>query len=217
MVVAIFLPEMVEEILPAEFQWLAMFAASPDRRPIDISPEARAQVRRVAHSLWSEIREANDHWELMVGLDVSRLLVTLSRAWQRAADEGPSRRGDPTELSRLMPAIAMASQDLKAKVGPREAAAACGLSPSRFHHLFRRTLGLSYGRFRLRARLAHAAHRLLTTDMPIEAIAEETGFVDASHLYRRFISQYGRSPGEYRKAGRLVPDRDDGIETLVSS
>lgn len=39
----------------------------------------------------------------------------------------------------------------------------------------------------------------LHTDRPIEAIAEDTGFCDASHLSRKFRKLFGKSPGSFRK------------------
>ena len=88
--------------------------------------------------------------------------------------------------------------DLHGKVSGPAVAAACALSPSRFYHLFRNAMGISFGRFALRARLAFAAQHLLYTDHSIRRIADEAGFVDCSHLHRSFVRHYGCAPGEYR-------------------
>jgi len=60
-------------------------------------------------------------------------------------------------------------------------------------------MGLSYGKFCLRSRLAAAAQALLDTDLPVQAIADRTGFSDGSHLHRSFASHYGCTPTDYRR------------------
>ncbi len=60
-------------------------------------------------------------------------------------------------------------------------------------------MGVTFGRFALRARLAFAAHRLLSTDLSVEAIAAEANFTDASHLHRHFVKHYGQTPRAYRE------------------
>jgi hypothetical protein len=211
--VVIFLPEMLDEMLPADFRWLEMFAAAPRDRPIELPEGVRAEVNATARCLWSEVRRGASHWDLMVRLHLARLLVALHRDWMPSVRHEELPRISATQLSRLMPALAMASDNFRSKIGPRDAARACaracGLSASRFHHLFKEALGISFGRFRMRARLGHAAHRLLTSDTPVDAIAEETGFVDGSHLYRRFMAQYGCTPADYRTRGLASQDGDD--------
>jgi AraC-like DNA-binding protein len=97
-----------------------------------------------------------------------------------------------------MPPIKTAHDRPGAGADP-QAAAACGLSPSWFHCIFRQTMGISYGRFCRRARLAYAAHQLLATDLTIEDIGQQAGSVGGSHLHQQFVKQYGCMPAEYRR------------------
>ncbi|MGN0434455.1 MAG: helix-turn-helix domain-containing protein [Bilifractor sp.] len=48
-------------------------------------------------------------------------------------------------------------------------------------------------------RMHKAAHLLTTTSLPVQKIAEQTGFYDASHFRRAFRQFYGTTPGEYRR------------------
>ena len=73
------------------------------------------------------------------------------------------------------------------------------MSPGRFRVAFRQTVGATFRTFCLHARLSYAAHRLLTTDHSIAAIAEDAGFVDDSHLHHCFVKEYGRTPSQYRR------------------
>lgn len=196
-VVVIFLPEFVGEALGSDFTWMDMLAVPPDQRPGRDDLESPELVRAIASDMYRQIGQQLPHWQLAVKLALARLLIELRRSWRPRGSR--DARPDTNRLARLMPAILLASEDMQRKVTSQDAAAACGLSPSRFHHIFRQTLGLPFGRFQLRTRLAHAAHRLLTTDDPVETIAVETGFVDGSHLCRRFLSEYGCTPSDYRK------------------
>jgi AraC-like DNA-binding protein len=63
-------------------------------------------------------------------------------------------------------------------------------------------MGTSFGQFSLRARLGYAAHRLLASDLTVEAIAQRAGFVDASHFHRTFVRHYGCTPRTYRERAR---------------
>ena len=54
-------------------------------------------------------------------------------------------------------------------------------------------------------RLHLASRRLLETEQSIAMIAVDTGFSTPSHFGDIFLSRFGMTPGEYRRAGRLGP------------
>jgi transcriptional regulator GlxA family with amidase domain len=99
----------------------------------------------------------------------------------------------------MAPALDLVQATPERRVGLAEAAAACSLSPTQFRFVFRQTMGATFGVFTLRARLSHAAQLLAYTDLPLKAIAEQTGFTDHSHLHRAFARVYGCPPGRYRE------------------
>jgi AraC-like DNA-binding protein len=98
-----------------------------------------------------------------------------------------------------MPAVELVHSSPFRRVDLQRAAAACGFQRSYFDGVFRDTMGLPFSRYELRTRLSHAARLLAGADSPVAAVAEETGFVDASHFHRRFAEVYGCTPGEYRR------------------
>ena len=79
------------------------------------------------------------------------------------------------------------------------------MSRATLNRLFRRTMGISFGKFRIRAHLGHAAHLLHTTHLGLTEVATEAGFTDASHLYRMFVKHYGVTPRQYRSRGQPEP------------
>ncbi|MBD9408400.1 helix-turn-helix transcriptional regulator [Acidovorax sp. ACV02] len=74
-----------------------------------------------------------------------------------------------------------------------------GFSPAHFVRLFRNTVGYAPYHYVLRSRLAWARKLLLTSDLPIAAIAAETGFSSQSHLTTAFIREYETPPGQMRR------------------
>ena len=62
-----------------------------------------------------------------------------------------------------------------------------------------------------RLRLKYARYLLTTTDLPILAIAVESGFSDSSHFIRHFQLMYGMPPGRLRKAMQPTPPDTAGV------
>jgi AraC family transcriptional regulator len=83
-----------------------------------------------------------------------------------------------------------------------DVAAATGVHPIHLTRTFRRFYGCTPGEYLRSARVARAAHLLITSDMPLSQLALESGFADQSHLTRLFRRAYGVSPGVYRRATR---------------
>lgn len=201
-----FLPEVLEEGLGSELSLLEMFALPPRERPRATSAGLRAQMITIGEEIVRESEQKRDGWEIAVRIGLVRALFALHREWKpvKAVRPTPSARG--SSISRVMPALNLVHSNPGRRVRAPEAAAACGLALSWFHHVFRQTMGLSYAAFCLRMRLAYAARELLTTDAPVETVADQFGFADASHLYRRFVAKYGCSPAEYRRKGQPTVD-----------
>lgn len=196
--ILIFLPEFLADEKIGELPWLSLFAAPAQLRPWVRDSKLRAKALLIGEEIAEEITRREHGWLAAVRLGMLRLLFALSRQWSPPTEPPDLSRVKTSNLSRVMPAIALIQERRPGSVSVQEAAAACGLSRSRFNSIFRQTMGTSFGQFSLRARLGFAAHRLLTTDLTVEAIAQRAGFVDASHFHRTFVRHYGRTPAQYR-------------------
>jgi AraC-like DNA-binding protein len=73
-----------------------------------------------------------------------------------------------------------------------------GMSRTRFTHYFRRATGLSPARFINQVRLGEVAKLLVSSSLKLSAIAELTGFADATHLGKVFRRHYYLTPDKYR-------------------
>ena len=205
-----FLPEILEEQHEHGLDLLRMFTVPASQRPRVITENMRQQTLAAAARIQQEVQHKRLGWTMVIKMELVQLLVLLLREWQPPSSSSGSII-KATDLARIVPALALAHDRTDGRVTPREAAAACNLSLRAFHEVFKRTMGLSYGKFCLRSRLAVAAQALLDTDLPVQAIADRTGFADGSHLHRAFTSHYGCTPSEYRRrAQTVVPHHIEG-------
>ena len=72
------------------------------------------------------------------------------------------------------------------------------LSKSQFLRIFHRKFGKSPIQYQLELRMEYARDLLKQTDLPINAIAEESGFSDSNYFSARFHRSFGISPKNYR-------------------
>lgn len=89
--------------------------------------------------------------------------------------------------------------DPRYKPGVEAVAESMGMSRSNFSHHFRSVTGLSPAHFIRDLRLQRARELLLAGDLPMKAIARQTGFADTNHLCKAFRRRFGFSPGSFRQ------------------
>ena len=201
-VVFIFLPEVMDNELMRGVPWLSFFTAPPRDRPRTRSQEMRRSVLALGELIGQEDHERRRGWMAAVQALFFQLILVADRYWERPHSLAVPGGVSASVFSRVLPAVILVHNDPGRDVKLAAAAAACQLHRSRFSAIFQQTMGVTFGQFRRRARLARVAHLLLTSELPVEAIADRTGFVDGSHLHRTFVRFYRRTPGEYRSLHR---------------
>lgn len=83
-----------------------------------------------------------------------------------------------------------------ASFGLEEWAPKVGASPRTLARLFQQELGMTFGQWRQRVRLAHAA-ALVSVGRPLSTVAAELGYESASAFSAMFKRALGRSPREF--------------------
>ncbi len=78
------------------------------------------------------------------------------------------------------------------------------ISVSRAVHLYKEMFGKSIMQHALDVRLELARERIIYTSMPLELIAEMSGFSSYTYFYRTFKRKFGLAPKEYRMQNRLL-------------
>ena len=86
----------------------------------------------------------------------------------------------------------------------REAAALSGLAERSFKRRFAKATGVAPLEYVHTLRLEEAKHSLEKSDAPIEQIANEVGYEDASFFGRLFRRKVGLTPAQYRKRFRSL-------------
>lgn len=104
-------------------------------------------------------------------------------------------------VQRLGNVLELISRNLAHPPDITQMARAYGLSTSRFHATFKSVMGVSPGRYLQDLRLLRARHLLLAGDLPVKAVAAETGFDDVFHFSQLFRKRCGISPSAYRAQG----------------
>lgn len=87
-------------------------------------------------------------------------------------------------------------RSLKASHTTPQLAGLVGLSPSHLMHKFKAKTGLSVQGFVEICRLEFALRLLTTTDMPVKAVAFDSGFADPLYFTRRFSKHFGFPPSK---------------------
>jgi len=77
-----------------------------------------------------------------------------------------------------------------------------GLSASHMQSVFRSETGTSVSRYLRQYRLEKAAQLLSTTEIPVNAIPEQTGFGNQNYFFTLFKKHYGITPNEYRTSSK---------------
>jgi len=112
----------------------------------------------------------------------------------------------PLASNPMEPRIAKAMEYLRAAAPQITSleliASQVSLSPSRFLHLFKQEMYISYRRFQLWLRLLSSIDSL-TKPHSITVVAHDSGFADSAHYSRTFKECFGFTPNEFRKMKRL--------------
>ncbi len=78
-------------------------------------------------------------------------------------------------------------------------AALAHLSPYHFARLFRNATGQTVHKYVLDQRVQVSYQLVVTTNLPLSQIANDTGFADESHFIRHFNATFGLTPGALRR------------------
>lgn len=145
-------------------------------------------------SLVSQVIDALDS-----GLTASSFIRATGAAWHALTQVvATGRRGPGSELSPLE----RAAEHLRATAPRRTSVTALatmvGLSPSQLTALFRERLGVTPLQFQVQLRMTRARELLDGTDLPVAAVARETGYDDPMYFSRQFTRVHGMSPTDYR-------------------
>jgi AraC-like DNA-binding protein len=145
---------------------------------------------------------------LLLGHRAERELITIrpcpsrrlsGQYWLELAAPGASFQVD----FRIQHAVERLREELN--LSAAELASDCGLSTSRFLHLFPAHTGTSFRRYRLWARMLRVAH-LISAGRNLTTASADAGFASPSHFSEAFYRMFGLQPSRLLAAGVTIID-----------
>lgn len=116
----------------------------------------------------------------------------------------PQHIVDESPVARVVRLINHRPQDFSRA---EDAARLAGLSVSRFQHVFRRSTGIPFRRYRLWRRMA-VVMRVLASGRTLTTAAYEAGFSSSSHLSATFKVMFGMKPSDLVSLGTTFDIKD---------
>jgi AraC family transcriptional regulator of arabinose operon len=125
------------------------------------------------------------------------MLNSLERAWIhiRLAHD---RTLKPDRDTRIQKALHFIEANLQQKLSIRQMARECGLSESRFAHLFRDQIGQTPQQLIEARRMEQARNLLRYSNLSVGEVASACGFDDPFYFSNRFRNFFNKSPRAYR-------------------
>ncbi|MBQ2968009.1 MAG: helix-turn-helix transcriptional regulator [Clostridia bacterium] len=133
----------------------------------------------------------------------SKNLLCISFLVQFCALAGKNNTETLHTDKRIAPALAYMNTHYTKNYSNDYYAKLCGISETRFSHLFKQIMDVSPHRYILRLKLDRVQYLLTYSDMTVAEIASVTGFPDALYLSRLFKKQKGMSPTEFKHRYRV--------------
>lgn len=112
------------------------------------------------------------------------------------------QRGGILELDdRVSRLVAHMDAEPSLRMSLGEMAAACHMSVSTFHRVFREMTGHAPLEYMVQRRIQHAKHLLRETTLQVVEIAHALGYEDIAYFSRQFRQKTGLSPLGFRTGG----------------
>lgn len=138
-------------------------------------------------------------WEVGLSATITQILFAI--IWEYGKALKPHLYGvSASDYQRLAPALAFLRNHLAEAPTVGDLAKRASTSESQFRRIFQRSLGQSPVKYMQQLRMERACQLLRTTDLTIEAIAENLGYTEASFFAHTFREHIGLSPGLYRRS-----------------
>ncbi len=106
---------------------------------------------------------------------------------------------NPSNREPIREAIDYINNNLKNELTQKEVADHVHLNPSYLSSLFKEHVKLTFSEYVTRRRIQRAKELLMTTNLPVNDIAEESGYKTAKYFIKIFRELEGMTPSAYRK------------------
>ena len=151
------------------------------------------------YKLQNEMLWSREYYTIMVESYLNELFVCIARSCTINTNT-QQKIHIPNEYFNLRKEII---NNLQNNWTVSDMASRVGCSVPTFHALYRKYFGISPVNDIIQSRLSKSKHFLISTDLPISYIAEQSGYTNIFHFSRQFKKYTGVSPHEYRSNGGI--------------
>lgn len=137
---------------------------------------------------------------LLLLIEVLRSLLDATKLTPLASDRFDAAIPDHDDASRLGRVLDLLHGSYFDALSSAEIARHAGMSERTLRRFFQRHMGSNIQDYLMGLRLGRAASLLLSSDMPVYQVAEESGFQNLSHFNRQFRRHRNVSPSAFRKS-----------------
>lgn len=167
-------------------------------REVLSSLEARGALQPArGRALYGELTE-----DLAAATEPHSLMAEFERA-VAALGRLAIERDSADRLERLRGAVDWLRQNLRVEDATEACARRAGLAASSFRRAFRVRYGVPFAAWLRQERLNAAKRTLVLSALAISEVARDSGFRDVHTFIRCFRTKFGRTPGAFRREGRL--------------
>lgn len=190
---------------PEYFERIAADAGMRGHAKLDFRmlrlPPSRESARLVARA-FAGLVDTGPH---TAAVSWQELAVQLAAETLRRAHDLSTacNHAPPSTVARVTRAVRMIDEQPDASLTLDTLAGEAGLSPYHFLRTFERLTGVTPHQYVRRARLRHAAVRLMSERTNVLDIALDCGFGDVSNFNRAFRAEFGVSPRVHRHQNRI--------------
>lgn len=195
----LFLPELLLEgasVREAEYLLPFRYEGAGFCNRIAGDGDAGRALRPLLAALWEEALGTRPGRERLIRARLRLVLAELCSFF--ALDGSASSAAALADYLRLRPALAYIDTHFTGRLNQKEIAALCFLSESRFRHLFRQQMRMSFQSYVTKLRYLEARRRIASGCGSIGEAVREAGFSNAYSFYRMFEEEEGVTPLAWR-------------------
>lgn len=163
-----------------------------------INPEDRQHILELMDKAQFQLeKQDSGWWPCKTRSFLTEILFFLAQLFELKQDE--NQVVNVTAVSPfLKPVLDYIARSYDKKITLEKLCSEFGTNRTDFNRRFKEETGMTAIQYLIDLRLTIARSLLKDTDLPVERIAEQTGFADSTHLERLFKQKYQKTPGEVR-------------------
>lgn len=150
-------------------------------------------VCNIFEDIISELQNKQPAYERFCASKFFMLLAVLERKTKKALS------AQVRHFDKISYVIQKMNKEYQVNYALEDYASMCNMSKYHFLRVFREITGVSPFEYKNSIKLDHAKEQILDTTIPINEIAENTGFTSPAYFCEAFKKRFGMSPSQYRK------------------